>query len=144
MKKLPLCTLVSGGIFAIFGTVALLQTAPRPEPLPLFFPLMWDLIMVGIGVGIVLRCDCARCAGMIWGAFCILASLGIGAAAIVWLLPQQSEPLGTHRLVFMIVTVGFGVAFGIWQIFALNSPAVRAWTEPQPRQEIHQTRTSHR
>ena len=58
MKKLPLCTLLFGAIFAIFGTIALIQTAPRPEPLPLFFPLIWDAIMFAICVGIVLRCDC--------------------------------------------------------------------------------------
>lgn len=129
MKKLPLCTLVCGAVFAISGTVALIENAPRPEPFPLFFPLMWDLIMVGIGVGIILRCDCARRAGMIWGVFCILASLGIGAAAFGWLLPQQAEPLGTHRLIFMLVTVGFGLVFGIWQLVAFNSPTVRDWTE---------------
>lgn len=144
MKKMPLCTLVSGAVFAVFGTIALIHTAPRPEPFPLFFPLMWDLIMVGIGVGIILRCDCARRAGLIWGGFCVLASLAIGAAAFDWLLPQQSEPLGTHRLVFMIVSVGFGLAFGIWQLFALNSPSVRAWTAPEPHQEFHPARPSHR
>ena len=100
MKKLPLCTLLFGAIFAVSGTIALVQTAPRPEPFPLFFPLLWDLIMVGIGAGVILRCDCARRAGMIWGAFCIVASLAIGAAAFGWLWPQQAEPLGTHRLIF--------------------------------------------
>jgi hypothetical protein len=137
MKKLPLCTLLFGAIFAVSGTIALLQTAPRPEPFPLFFPLLWDLIMVGIGVGVILRCDCARRAGMIWGAFCIVASLVIGAAAFGWLWPQQSEPLGTHRLIFMCVTVGFGLVFGVWQLFALNSPSVRAWTEPEPHVDAH-------
>jgi hypothetical protein len=130
MKKLPLCTLLSGAVFAISGTIALLQIAPRPEPFPLFFPLMWDLIMVGIGVGVILRCDCARRAGVIWGIFCILASLAIGAAAFGWLLPQHAEPLETHRVIFMMLTVAFGVVFGVWQLFALNSPEVRSWTEP--------------
>lgn len=130
MKKLPFCTLVSGAVFAIAGTSALVRLAPRPDPFPLFFPLVWDLIMVGIGVGIILRCDCARKAGVVWGIFCILASLGIGAAAFDWLLPQQAEPMGTQRLIFMFVSVVFGLAFGIWQLCALNSPAVRAWTEP--------------
>lgn len=139
MKKLPLCTLICGAIFAISGTVALIQNAPRPEPFPLFFPLMWDLIMVGIGVGIILRCDCARRAGMIWGAFCIVASLAIGAAAFGWLLPQQAEPLGMHRLIFMLVTVGFGLVFGVWQLFALNSPSVRAWTAPENEHDHHAT-----
>jgi hypothetical protein len=76
---------------------------------------------------------------MIWGAFCIIASLAIGAAAFGWLLPQQSEPLGMHRLVFMLVTVGFGLIFGVWQLFALNSPSVRAWTEPQHENDHHAT-----
>lgn len=128
MKKLPLCTLFSGAVFAIAGTIALLKLAPRPDPFPLFFPLMWDLIMVGIGAGIVLRCDCARKAGVAWGIFCILASLGVGAAAFDWLLPQQAEPMAPQRMFFMIVSVGFGVAFGVWQMFALNSSTVRAWT----------------
>ena len=143
MKKLPLCTLLFGAVFAISGTIALILHAPRPEPFPLFFPLMWDAIMVAIGVGIILRCDCARRAGMIWGAFCIIASLVIGAAAFGWLLPQQAEPLGTHRLIFMLVTVGFGLIFGVWQLFALNSPSVRAWTEPEERKDHHVTRPSH-
>lgn len=128
MKKLPLCTLVGSAVFAIFGTVALLQFAPRPEPFRLFFPLVWDLIMVGIGSGIILRCDCARRAGIVWGIFCILASLAIGAAAFGWLLPQQTEPLGPQRLIFMALTVLFGLGFGIWQLIAFNSPAVRDWT----------------
>jgi hypothetical protein len=135
MKKLPLCTLVFGAIFAISGTIALVQTAPRPEPFPLFFPLIWDLILVAIGAGIILRCACARRAGVVWGIFCILASLAIGAAAFGWLLPQQAqaEPLGTHRLVFMLVTVGFGLIYGIWQLIAFHSPSVREWTEPPIR-----------
>jgi len=143
MKKLPLCTLVCGALFAVSGTIALIENAPRPEPFPLFFPLMWDVIMVGIGAGIILRCDCARRAGMIWGAFCILASLAIGAAAFGWLLPQHSEPLGTHRLVFMLVTVAFGLVYGVWQLFALNSPTVRAWTEPEPRTHVHTSQVHH-
>lgn len=129
MKKLPLCVLFGSAVFAIAGTVTLVQLAPQPEPFPLFFPLIWDLVMVGTAVSIVLRCDCARCAGIVWGVFCILASLAIGAAALLWLLPQQAEPLGTHRLVFMLVTVGFGLVFGIWQLFALNSPSVRSWAD---------------
>lgn len=129
MKKLPLCVLLSSALFAVAGTVILVQFAPHPDPFPLFFPLVWDVVMVGTAAGIVLRCDCARCAGIIWGVFCILASLAIGAAAFWWLLPQQAEPMGTPRLVFMLVTVAFGLIFGIWQLFAVNSPSVRSWTE---------------
>jgi hypothetical protein len=130
MKKLPLCALFCGAGFAIAGTILLAQLTPRPSPLALFLPLLWDLIMVAIGVGVILRCDCSRRSGIVWGIFCILASLAIGAAAFDWLIPQQSEPLGSQRLLFMIVTVGFGLVFAIWQMFALNSPAVRAWTDP--------------
>ena len=132
MKKLPLCTLLSGALFAIFGTLVLVKFAPRPDPFPLFLPLTWDVIMVGIGSGIILRCDCARRAGIIWGVFCILASLAIGAAAFGWLLPQQAEPMGPQRLIFMGLTVLFGLIFGIWQLIAFNSPSVREWTEAPP------------
>jgi tryptophan-rich sensory protein len=138
MKKLPLCTLLGGAAFAIAGTVSLLQLAPRPDPFPLFFPLMWDLIMVAIGAGLILRCDCARRAGIAWSVFCIIASLAIGTAAFGWLLPQHGEPLGTQRMIFMFVSVAFGLVFGVWQIFALNSPAVREWTEPhRPEKHAH-------
>lgn len=137
MKKLPLCVLLSSALFAIAGTVTLVQIAPHPEPFPLFFPLIWDLVMVGAAVGIVLRCDCGRCAGMVWGIFCIFASLAIGAAAFFWLLPQQAEPLRSERLVFMLVTVAFGLVFGIWQLFAVNSPSVRAWTDPAHSHNSH-------
>lgn len=129
MKKLPLCVLLSSAVFAIAGTVLLLHVAPRPAPFPLFFPLVWDLVMVGAAASIVLRCDCARCTGIVWGVFCIFASLAIGAAAFWWLLPQQAEPHGTQRLVFMLVTVAFGLVFGVWQLFAVNSPSVRSWTD---------------
>ncbi len=135
MKKLPLCVLLSSALFAIAGTVALARLAPRPEPFPLFFPLMWDLVMVSVGCGIVLRCDCARRAGLIWGVFCILVSLVIGAEALGWLWPQ--EPVSTHRMFFMIVAVGFGVVFGFWQLKAFNSPAVRAWTAAEPPLDPH-------
>lgn len=133
MKKLPSCMLLSSAAFAIAGTIALSRVAPRPDPFPLFFPLAWDLIMVGIGLGVIFRCDCARRAGLAWGVFCIFASLVIGAIALGWLWPQGTEPLGRPRLVFMCLTVAFGLIFGIWQLFALNSPEVRAWTDPDHR-----------
>lgn len=144
MKKLPLCTLIGSAVFAIFGTIALLKFAPAgPEPFRLFFPLVWDVIMVGIGAGIILRCDCARRAGMIWGVFCILASLAIGAAAFGWLLPQQTEPLGPQRLFFMALTVVFGLGFGVWQLIAFNSPSVRAWTHSDDAHHPAATPTPH-
>jgi hypothetical protein len=132
MKKLPLCTLLGGALFAIAGTVLLFQIVPYPEPFPLFLPLMWDLIMVAIGAGIILKCNYARRAGMVWGIFCILASLAIGAAAFGWLLPQPREPLTTERHVFMFVTVVFGVLYGVWQFLTLRSPAMQAWTSGMP------------
>jgi len=144
MKKLPLCTLLSGALFAIFGTIVLAKLAPRPDPFPLFLPLTWDVIMVGIGSGIILRCDCARRAGVIWGIFCILASLAIGAAAFGWLLPQQAEPMGTQRLIFMGLSVVFGLIFGIWQLFAFNSPAVREWTDGAHHSHPSASSTPHR
>ncbi|HYP17067.1 MAG TPA: hypothetical protein VEQ65_07630 [Opitutus sp.] len=137
MKKLPICALLTGAGFVIAGTILLLQLAPRPSPVPLFLPLVWDLVMVAISVGVVLRCDCARRLGMSWGVFCVIASLAIGAAAFDWLLPQQSEPLGSQRVIFMCVTVGFGLVFSIWQLFAMNSPAVRAWTDPAHASDSH-------
>jgi hypothetical protein len=143
MKKLPFCALISGALFAIFGTILLAQLAPRPDPFPLFLPLAWDMIMVAISVGIVLRCDCARRAGLIWGVFSLLASLALGASALGWLMPQESEPLSGQRLIFMSVTVAFGVVFGIWQLFALNSPAVRAWTDPQQADHPHMSQPHH-
>ena len=128
MKKLPFCTLLGGALFAVAGTVLLIQIVPEPEPFPLFLPLMWDLIMVAIGAGIILKCNYARRAGMAWGIFCIVASLAIGAAAFGWLLPQPPEALTTERHVFMFVTVTFGVIYGIWQFMTLRSPAMQAWT----------------
>ena len=128
MKKLPLCALAFSALFAIAGTVALAKVAPRPEPFPLFFPLMWDLVMVALGLGIILRRDCARRAGVAWGIFCILASIAIGITALGWLWPQGAEPMGTHRLIFMVLAVVFGLVFGVWQLVTFNSAELKAWT----------------
>jgi len=65
------------------------------------------------------------------------ASAWSSAAAFDWLLPQQAEPMGMQRLIFMFVSVAFGLVFGIWQLFALNSPSVRAWTEPERHTQHH-------
>ena len=80
MKKLPLCTLSAGALFVTIGTIALVRLTPRPDPFGLLFPLVWDLAMVGIGLGIVFRSDCARKAGIAWSIFCIIATLGVGGA----------------------------------------------------------------
>lgn len=131
MKKLPLCALISSAGFAVAIAILLLELAPRPSPFVLFLPLLWDAVMVGVSAAITLRCGCARRIGFTWAAFCVLATLGIGAAAFDWLLPQTSEPLSSARVVFMVVTVGFGVVFSVWQFFALNSRAVRDWTDSE-------------
>jgi len=141
MKKLPLCTLLGGALFAIIGTFVLLQYAHRREPLLLGIPLGWDLVMVGIGSGVVLRCDCARRAGLAWGVFCIVASLLLGGAAFEWVLPQQGDFVEPHRMIFLVLSVAFGVIFGVWQLIAFNGPAVRAWTAPEEKH--HPSRAQH-
>ena len=128
MKKLSVCALLGGALFAIVGTTALVELASRRFGLLfLFFPLAWDLVMVALSVCVVLRCECARRAGVAWGIFCVIASLLVGFASFDWLLPQQAEPPGVHRLIFMMLSVAFGVVFGIWQLVAFNSPELREW-----------------
>lgn len=128
MKKLPICTLCAGVLFVVVGTIALLRLTPRPEPFGLLFPLLWDLAMVGIGLGIVFRSECARKAGIAWSIFCIVATLGVGGATIFWTLGQSDNALGRDRLIFLGVTIAFGVLFGLWQLLVLRSPAAKAWT----------------
>jgi hypothetical protein len=132
MKKLPFCTLSAGALFVVLGTITLFSLAPRPEPFGLLFPLLWDLVMVGIGLGIIFRCEVARKAGVIWSIFCIIASLAVGVVAILWVLPQHAESLGTQRVVFMVVTIVFGLLFGAWQLRVLRSPTALSWTNPPP------------
>ena len=132
MKKLPLCTLSAGALFVVVGTIALTRLTPRPDPFGLLFPLLWDMAMVGIGLGIVFRCECARKAGIAWSIFCILATIGVGGATIFWTLGQSDNALGRDRLVFLGVTIAFGVLFGLWQFSVLRSPAAQAWTAPAP------------
>ena len=141
MKKLPLCTLSAGALFVLLGTFALLRLTPRPDPFGLLFPLLWDIAMVGIGLGIVFRCDCARKAGIAWSIFCILATLGVGGATIFWTLGQSDNALGRDRLVFLGVTIAFGVLFGLWQLLVLRSPAAQEWTQPT-RTADHEVRHS--
>lgn len=139
MKKLPICTLCAGALFVVIGTIALLRLTPRPDPFGLLFPLLWDLAMVGIGLGIVFRCECARKAGIVWGIFCILATLGVGGATIFWTLGQSGAPMGRDRLIFLGVTIAFGVLFGLWQLLVLRSPAAQEWTAPT-RESHHEVR----
>ena|SRR5690242_9615264 len=129
MKKLPFCALSAGALFVILGTLALLYLTPRPEPFPILFPLLWDLAMVGIGLGVIFRCEVARKQGVLWGVFCIIASLVVGAAAVVWIRLQHQESLGVERMIFMAVTIGFGVIFGIWQLIILRSPTALTWAQ---------------
>jgi hypothetical protein len=130
MKKLPICTLLAGALFVVVGTIALLRLTPRPDPFGLLFPLLWDLAMVGIGLGIVFRCECARKAGIAWSIFCIVATLGVGGATFFWTLRQSDQSLGRDRLVFLGVTIAFGVLFGLWQLLVLRSSSTREWTDP--------------
>ena len=132
MKKLPFCTLSAGALFVILGTLTVFYLAPRPEPFGLLFPLLWDLVMVGIGLGIIFRCEVARKAGMIWSIFCVLASLAVGVVVFLWVMPQHPESLGTRRIVFMFVTVIFGVLFGAWQLLVLRSPTALTWNHTPP------------
>lgn len=138
MKKLPLCTLTAGALFVVIGTIALFRLTPGPEPFSLLFPLLWDLAMVGIGLGIVFRCDCARKAGIAWSIFCIVATLAVGGATLYWARDQNDNALGRDRLVFLGVTIAFGVLFGLWQLLVLRSPAAKEWTAESrtPEREV--------
>ena len=130
MKKLPFCTLSAAALFVVCGIASLLYFPRHPEPFSLLFPLLWDFAMVGIGLGLVFRCEVARKAGIIWSIFCIVASLAIGVTIAVWALPQHHESLGNERIAFMAVAVLFGVLFGAWQLRVLRSPTALAWTAP--------------
>lgn len=128
MKKLPLCTLSAGALFVIFGIRAVFALGDRTEPLGLLVPLVWDIIMVGIGLGLIFRCEVARRAGIVWSYFCIAASLVIGAGMLLWILRPGVEHPGTQRVVFMVLSYSFGVVFGFWQLHVLRSPAGLDWT----------------
>lgn len=138
MKKMPLCTLCAGALFVVIGTIALFRLTPSPDPFGLLFPLLWDMAMVGIGLGIVFRCECARKAGIIWSIFCIVATLGVGGATLFWAIGQSDNSLGRDRLAFLTVTIAFGVLFGLWQLLVLRSPAAKEWTAPtaEPEREV--------
>lgn len=127
MKKLPICALSAGALFVVTGTVVLLFFIPRPAPFGLLFPLLWDVAMVAIGLGVVFRCSVARRAGVAWSIFCILASLAVGAATLWWMKPQESWALGRDRVTFMCLAAGFGVLFGLWQLLVLRTPEGQAW-----------------
>ena len=137
----PMKYLSAGALFVIIGTIALVRLTPRPDPFGLLFPLVWDLAMVGIGLGIVFRSDCARKAGIAWSIFCIIATLGVGGATIFWTLDQNHNSLGRDRLAFLAVTISFGVLFGLWQLLVLRSPAAKEWTEPT-RSPVQTARSS--
>lgn len=126
MKKLPFCTLVGGVLYATGGAIALFALAHRRDPVLLFIPLTWDIVMVAIGLGVVLRCDCARRAGLTWAIFCIAVSLLVGGVSFEWVMPQQADSTGPHRFIFTMLSVAFGLAFGIWQFVTLRSPTATA------------------
>lgn len=138
MKKLPFCALSAGALFAIFGFLTLFLLTPGPQPFRLLFPLFWDVAMVGISLGIVFRSECARKAGLVWGVFCIAATLAVGGATYLWAVRQSENALGRDRLVFLAVTVGFGVLFGLWQLVVLRNPAsAEAWRMPHHEPDHH-------
>jgi hypothetical protein len=123
MKKLPYCTLVVGALFVTFGIRELFRLKAQIEPFGLLFPLLWDMTMVGIGVGIVLKADCGRKAGMCWCVFSLIASLFVGIAAIFWITHPRYVPFSLDRMFFVLLAVVFGLIFGIWQLLVLRGPA---------------------
>lgn len=144
MKKLPFCTLSAGALFVILGTLALFTIAPRPRPFGLLFPLLWDIVMVGIGLGIIFRCEVARKAGLIWSIFCIVASIAVGVVAVLWILPQYPHSIGLRRLTFMSLAVAFGVLFGIWQLLVLRSSTALTWNSASHPPPPPRTSSAHR
>jgi hypothetical protein len=132
MKTLPLCTLSAGVLFVAFGVRAVYGLGERTEPFGLLVPLVWDIIMVGIGLGLILRCEIARRAGIVWGYFCIVACLIMGGGTLLWILRPGDEPPGTERVVFTVLTYAFGLVFGFWQLHVLRSPATLDWTKHEP------------
>jgi hypothetical protein len=130
MKKLPYWPLLAGAFFVVFGALTLFRLSQPNGPFGLLFPLLWDLSMVAIGLGIILRCDVARQAGVAWGIFCLIASVVIGFAAFRWAFQPRNVPLDRDRIFFMFLSVAFGLLFGIWQWWVLQSPAARSWSRP--------------
>jgi hypothetical protein len=139
MKKLPLCTLSAGVLFVAFGVRAVYQLGERTEPMGLLVPLVWDIIMVGIGLGLILRCEVARRAGIVWSYFCIAVCLVMGGGTLLWILRPGDEPPSTERVVFTVLTYAFGLIFGFWQLHVLRSPATLDWTkgESSPAESKH-------
>ena len=135
MKMLPYVALLVGAFFVTFGIRELFALKDQVEPFGLLFPILWDMIMVLIGLGIVFRCNCTRKAGVAWCVFCIVASLMVGIAAALWISHPRFEPLSPDRLFFVILACVFGVLFGIWQWKVLRSTSAQEWTD---------TRESHR
>jgi hypothetical protein len=141
MKKIPLCTLSAGVLFVAFGVRAVYQLGDRTEPFGLLVPLVWNVIMVGIGLGLILRCEIARRAGIIWSYFCIGVSIVMGAGMLLWILRHPPE---TERVVFAVLTYAFGVIFGFWQLHVLRSPAALDWTKSSAVQHHPKPHLHHR
>ena len=143
MKKLPFCALSAGAFFVVFGVSTVAYLAPRPEPFGLLFPLLWDIAMVGIGLCVIFPCNVARKAGVVWGVFCLLASIAVAIAAFLWIAPQYPQSVGIRRVTFMSLTVGFGLIFAIWQLLVLRSPTALSWdtnpptSTPPPSGRVH-------
>jgi hypothetical protein len=143
MKKLPYCTLLIGAIFVTFGIRELFRLKDHIEPFGLLFPLLWDMTMVVIGLGIIFRCNCARKAGMAWCVFCIVASLMVGVASLFWILQPRYEPFSMDRMFFVTLAVVFGVVFGTWQLKVLRSTSLEEWTSSTPAPRSHSKHGKH-
>ncbi len=132
MKKLPIFTLLVGVVFVTFGIRELIRLKAQIEPFGLLFPLLWDMTMVGIGVGIILKADCSRKTGMAWCIFSLVASVLVGIAAIFWLLHPRYVPLDFDRMFFVLLAVVFGLVFGIWQLLVLRGPSKKHGKHSDP------------
>lgn len=132
MRKLPYCTLVVGAFFVIFGISELFRLKSHIEPFGLLFPLLWDIMMVMIGLGIIFRCNCARKAGMAWCIFCLAATVMVGIGALYWILHPRAEPFSMDRAFFVSLAVVFGLVYGAWQYRVLCKTSDEEWTESAP------------
>ncbi len=129
MKMLPYLTLLVGAFFVTFGIREFFELKDRIEPFGLLFPLLWDLLMVTIGLGIILRCNCARKAGVAWCVFCLIATIGVGVGAALWISQPRYEPFSRDRAAFMVLAIAFGIVFGAWQWWVLRGTSQQEWTE---------------
>jgi hypothetical protein len=143
MRKLPYLTLLVGAFFVTFGICELVRLKDQVEPFGMLFPLLWDILMVTIGLGIIFRYNCARRAGIAWCIFCIAASLAVGIAAGFWIFHSRYEPLSFDRMFFVTLAVVFGVLFGTWQLKVLRSTSAEEWVAPKQHPPAHPDHDHH-